>query len=156
MFFLAMKKFDLIYLENFVNSVRLVQNWADFGCTSLFVSIRILVKTVFLTWNKIKIIWLNPVLDTTCKNIASLDGDDRFQVWIPALESKTGIPLSKPDSKYPWGQKYSRLRCVKGLVICFYLCWFGSILQIRTNIIKAGSKSWLLNILFTHVKSYYS
>ena len=33
---------------------------------------------------------------------------------------------------------------VKGLVICFYLDWSGSILQIRTNIIKVGSKSWLL------------
>ena len=44
-------------------------------------------------------------------------------------------------------QKYSRLRCllrVKGLVIYFYLGWSGSILQIRTNIIKVGSKSWLL------------
>ena len=43
--------------------------------------------------------------------------------------------------------KYSRLRCllrVKGLVICFYLGWSGRILQIRTNIIKVGSKSWLL------------
>ena len=36
-------------------------------------------------------------------------------------------------------QKYSRLRCllrVKGLVICFYLGWSGSILQFRQNIIK--------------------
>ena len=36
--------------------------------------------------------------------------------------------------------KYSRLRCllrVKGLLICFYLGWSGSILQV-------GSKSWLL------------
>ena len=44
-------------------------------------------------------------------------------------------------------QNYSRLRCllrVKGLVICFYLGWSGSILQIRTNITKVGSKSWLL------------
>ena len=44
-------------------------------------------------------------------------------------------------------QKYSRLRCllcVKGLVICFYLGWSGSILQLRQNIIKVGSKSWLL------------
>ena len=44
-------------------------------------------------------------------------------------------------------QKYSRLRyllLVKGLVICFYLGWSGSILPIRTNIIKVGSKSWLL------------
>ena len=42
---------------------------------------------------------------------------------------------------------YSRLRCllcVKGLVICFYLGWSGSILQFRQNIIKVGSKSWLL------------
>ena len=44
-------------------------------------------------------------------------------------------------------QKYSRLRCllcVKGLVICFYLGWAGSILQIRTNIIKVGSNWWPL------------
>ena len=44
-------------------------------------------------------------------------------------------------------QKYSRLRCllrVTGLVICFYLGWSGSILQFRQNIIKVGSKSWLL------------
>ena len=44
-------------------------------------------------------------------------------------------------------QKYSRLRCllrVKSLVICFYLGWSGSILQFRQNIIKVGSKSWLL------------
>ena len=33
---------------------------------------------------------------------------------------------------------------VKGLVICFYLGWSGSILQFRQNIIKVGSKSWLL------------
>ena len=35
-------------------------------------------------------------------------------------------------------QKYSWLRCllrVKSLVICFYLGWSGSILQIRTNMI---------------------
>ena len=44
-------------------------------------------------------------------------------------------------------QKYSRLRCllrVKDLEICFYLGCSGSILQIRINIIKVGSKSWLL------------
>ena len=44
-------------------------------------------------------------------------------------------------------QKYSRLRCllrVKGLVICFYLGWSGSILHFRQSIIKVGSKSWLL------------
>ena len=43
-------------------------------------------------------------------------------------------------------KKYSRLRYflrVKGLVICFYLGWSGSILQVRTNLIKVGSKSWL-------------
>ena len=33
---------------------------------------------------------------------------------------------------------------VKGLVICFYLGWSGSILQFGQNIIKVGSKSWLL------------
>ena len=46
------------------------------------------------------------------------------------------------------GQKYSRLRCllrVKGLVISFYLGWSGSILQFRQNIVKVGSKSWLLS-----------
>ena len=44
-------------------------------------------------------------------------------------------------------QKYSRLRCllrVKGLVICFYLGWSGSILQFRQNMIKVVSMSWLL------------
>ena len=43
--------------------------------------------------------------------------------------------------------KYSRLRCllrVQGLVIFFYLVWSGSFLQFRQNIIKVGSKSWLL------------
>ena len=43
--------------------------------------------------------------------------------------------------------KSSRLSCllhVKALVICFYLGWSGSILQFRQNIIKVGSKSWLL------------
>ena len=32
----------------------------------------------------------------------------------------------------------------QGLVICFYLGWSGSILQFRRNMIKVGSKSWLL------------
>ena len=44
-------------------------------------------------------------------------------------------------------QKYSRLRCllcVNRLVICSYLGWSDSILQFRQNIIKVGSKSWLL------------
>ena len=36
---------------------------------------------------------------------------------------------------------------VKGLVICFYLGWYGSILQIRTNIIKVGSKSLMVTYL---------
>ena len=44
-------------------------------------------------------------------------------------------------------QKYNILRClslVKDLVICVYLGWSGSTLPIRTNIIKVGSKLWLL------------
>ena len=44
-------------------------------------------------------------------------------------------------------QKYSRIRCLlrdKGLVICFYLGWSGSILKFRQNIIKVGLKSQLL------------
>ena len=44
-------------------------------------------------------------------------------------------------------QKYRRLRCllrVKGLLICLYLGWSGSIFQFRQNIINVGSKSWLL------------
>ena len=46
-----------------------------------------------------------------------------------------------------YSQEYSRLRCLlilKVLVICFYLGWSGSTLPIRTNIIKVGSKLWLL------------
>ena len=41
-------------------------------------------------------------------------------------------------------QKYSRQRCLlcyHHLVILFYLSWAGNVLQIRTNIIKVGSKS---------------
>ena len=41
------------------------------------------------------------------------------------------------------------LKCllrVKGLVICFYLGWLGSILQFKQNIIKVGSMSWLLTV----------
>ena len=58
-------------------------------------------------------------------------------------------PTKVVNTKYSihCAQKYSRLRCllrVKGLVICFYLGWSGSILQFRQNIIKVGSKSWLL------------
>ena len=48
-----------------------------------------------------------------------------------------------------WSQKYSRLKClllVKNLMICFYLGWSGSI-QFRQNIIKVGSKSWLLTCI---------
>ena len=44
-------------------------------------------------------------------------------------------------------KKYSRLRYmfrVKGLVICLYLGRSGSIFQFRQNMIKVGSKSWLL------------
>ena len=36
------------------------------------------------------------------------------------------------------------VKCVKGLVICFFGGWFESILQFRLNMIKVGSKSWLL------------
>ena len=56
----------------------------------------------------------------------------------------TGLASRSSLGQY---QNYSRLRCllrVKGLVICFYLVWSGSILQFRQNIIKIGSKSWLL------------
>ena len=62
------------------------------------------------------------------------------------------------------GQKYSRLRCllrVKGLMICFYLGWSGSILQFRQNIIQIFNKdekdsnlqfqSILVLILYTYV-----
>ena len=47
-------------------------------------------------------------------------------------------------------QTYSRLRClvcVKGLVICFYLGWSGSIQQILSNI--AHKWSWLSSIQLT-------
>ena len=64
----------------------------------------------------------------------------------------------KLDQKVQFGrdsqrQKYNRLRCLLVLVICFYLHWSGNTLPIRTNIIKVGSKSWLLtcssNITFS-------
>ena len=61
----------------------------------------------------------------------------------------TQLDLTHNVTKFLWShtQKYSRLRClllVKCLVICFYLGWSGSILQIRTYMIKVGSKLWLL------------
>ena len=74
-------------------------------------------------------------------------GSVEFQV---KLDQK--VQLSRDSQR----QKYNRLRClllVKGLVICFYLGWSGNTLPIRTNIIKVGSKSWLLtcssNITFS-------
>ena len=58
------------------------------------------------------------------------------------------ISLQWNNFQNSYEQKYSRLRCllrVKGLVNCFYLGRrSGSILQFRQNIIKVGSKSWLL------------
>jgi len=74
-------------------------------------------------------------------------------MWVPkkglqkvvAKKSQKVIKMAKII--HIGNQKYSRLRCllrVKGLVICFYLGWSGSILQFRQNIIKVGSKSWLL------------
>ena len=54
-------------------------------------------------------------------------------------------------------QKYSRLRCllrVKGLAICIYLGWSGSILQFRQNIIKVGSKSLLLTCSSNQLWAY--
>ena len=38
------------------------------------------------------------------------------------------------------GKNTADLLNVKGLVICFYLSWSGSILQLRQDIIKVGSK----------------
>ena len=64
----------------------------------------------------------------------------------PCISNYFG-PSSKPRTCEVHAQKYSRLRCllrVKGLVVCFYLGWSGSILQFRQNIIKVGSESWLL------------
>ena len=43
---------------------------------------------------------------------------------------------------------------VKGLAICFYFGWSGSILQFRQNIIKVGSKSWLLTCSSLSLPSY--
>ena len=63
-----------------------------------------------------------------------------YNLWL----QKDVCPKRKGNSL---DQKYSRLRCllcIKILVICFYLGWSGSILQFRQNIIKVGSKSWLL------------
>ena len=45
-------------------------------------------------------------------------------------------------------------------MILFYLGWSGSVLQIRTNIIKVGSKSWLLtcnsNIFVATLNSFWT
>jgi hypothetical protein len=68
----------------------------------------------------------------------------------PVTENRlatANYPQIQQSRLYVFTQKSSRLRCllrVKGLVICFYFGWSGSILQFRQNIIKVGSKSWLL------------
>ena len=57
------------------------------------------------------------------------------------------VILAESHNLMRYTQKYSKLRCllrVKGLAICFYLGWSGSILQFRQNVLKVGSKSWLL------------
>ena len=54
-------------------------------------------------------------------------------------------------------QKYSRLVCYfsKGWRSVF-LGWSGSILQFRQNIIRAGSKSWLLSLVFLLISNLIS
>ena len=68
-------------------------------------------------------------------------------VSVPLICRKSYVfrTLCQLDSTHR--QKYSRLRCllrVKGLVFCFYFGWSTSVLQFRQNLIKGGSKSWLL------------
>ena len=85
--------------------------------------------------------------------INSLDTQVHFllkTITRSGFEFKKNIKLSLKvmDQRFVSAkQKYSRLRCllrVKSLMICFYLGWSGSILQFRQNMIKVGSKSWLL------------
>ena len=67
--------------------------------------------------------------------------------------------ISAKHVRYTQNIRLRCLLCIKGLVICFYLGWSGSILQFRQNIIKIGSKSWLLtcssNITFPSISYYF-
>ena len=71
-----------------------------------------------------------------------------WKIWIILLQIRNAILnfswrwFGFSDS-FGHRQKYSRLRCLLGLMICFYLGWSGSILQFRQNMIRVGSKSWL-------------
>ena len=75
------------------------------------------------------------------------------RVWMDQIEkgyglTKTSLIVHRQCLQtFYCPPKYRKLRCllrVKGLAICFYLGWSGSILQFRQNIINIGSKSWLL------------
>ena len=83
-------------------------------------------------------------------------------VFGDVIKGVSFFHLDFPITPTPWFTllfvlcTYSRIRCllrVKSLVIYSYLGWSGSILQIRTDIIKVDSKSWLLtcssNIIFS-------
>ena len=63
---------------------------------------------------------------------------------VGSVEFQVKLDQKVQFSRDSQRQKYNRLRCLLVLVICFYLHWSGNTLPIRTNIIKVGSKSWLL------------
>ena len=72
-----------------------------------------------------------------------------YKVWISSyvLLRNAGDILWELKISNILSSDFLGLRCllhIQGLVICFYLGWSGSILHIRQNIIKVGSKSWLL------------
>ena len=127
----------------------------------MFTSYCVIGFFTFLSWhsfsfcssgNSSRSIWLADLL----MPLEPLDSAASMTVsvcWLPLLQlelvamANNSKWLQTLSLLHVWKQKYSRPRCllrVKGLVICFYLGWFGSILQFRQKIIKVGSKSWLL------------
>ena len=71
-----------------------------------------------------------------------------FTIWkqVNSITTTTTTYVSEKvlNNSWFWPKIKQTKMLVKGLLICFYLCWSGSILQFRQNMIKVSSRSWLL------------
>ena len=108
--------------------------------------LNLLMSTLFLSIKQSTTPWNCHCQEQKCRKSVNI----KFGVVNPLFfykivdKTKFKTNLTVLVVSYVCGhQKHRRLRCllrVKGLVICFYLGWSGSIPQFRKNIIK----SWLL------------
>ena len=83
--------------------------------------------------------------------VVMLHKKNNFLLWLisaqyitPTQKTTKVSQLSKiQEYIYAFIQHTKILVTCQNLVTCFYLGWSGSILQIRTNKLKVGSKVWL-------------